>query len=314
MTSQRTPRGVLVAVEGDSAADAVEWAAAEAAARRTSLHVVHTFRRPLTVDPSGLIPAAQPADVPIAAARVLCTAVERARAVAPELPISADLVHGPPVQVLVAASRSAGLLVVGKRPRSVVRGRLSGSVALRVSAAARCPVVVIGSRSAVRPDRTRPRVVVGVDSRESCPAALRFAFRAAAQRGIPLRAVHAWKRDTPADVEGIAGSPEDGEARAWDMLDRVLSACWDRFPDVPVETQVISADPATALIEESRGAALVVVGCRRRGSVRARVFGSVSRTVLLDAQIPVAVVSGIEEQVRIDTRRRRHRSSMTDAV
>jgi len=300
-----------VAVEDDAASDAVEWAAAEAAARRTALHVVHTFRRQLTVDPSGLVPVAvDPAAVSTSAAQVVCTAVQQAREVAPELQISADLVQGPPAQALVAASRWAGLLVLGKRPRG---RRLSGSLALRVSAAARCPVVVIGSRLAVRPDGTRPRVVVGVDSGESCRAALRFAFRAAAQRGIPLRAVHAWKRDAPADLEGRAGSPGEGEAHAWATLDRVLSGCWDRFPDVPVETQLVSADPATALVEESRGAALVVVGCRGRGSVRARVFGSVSRTVLLDAQIPVAVVSGVEGEARLGTRRRRHHPAITEA-
>ncbi len=57
-----------------------------------------------------------------------------------------------------------------------------------------------------------------------------------------------------------------------------------------METRLTLADPAAALIRESEGAALVVVGSRTHGTARAALFGSLSRSVAQRARCPVVVV------------------------
>jgi nucleotide-binding universal stress UspA family protein len=130
--------------------------------------------------------------------------------------------------------------------------------------------------------------VVGVDPSHCAPATFEFAFRAAGRRGVPLIAVHAWGGDPPADLEGVCGSAATGEARA--ALDRTLGPWQRRFPDVPVEAQVVRADPVAALVAESSGAALVVVGSRSRGGLLGVLGGSVGRALLQRSGSPTVVV------------------------
>jgi len=107
---------------------------------------------------------------------------------------------------------------------------------------------------------------------------------------VPLTAVHAWTPDGPADHEAVCGSVAASEARANEFLDQALAPWRSRFADVPVATLLPIADPAAALIRESEGAALVVVGFRARRAARGRFFSLVSRSVAQRARCPVVVV------------------------
>jgi nucleotide-binding universal stress UspA family protein len=135
-----------------------------------------------------------------------------------------------------------------------------------------------------------PRVVVGVSGSPSCVDALGFAFAAAAQRGLPVTAVHAWTPDLPADHEAVAGPVSGTAAHARSALARALAPWRSEFADVAVEARLVCGDPAAALIRESDGAALVVVGSRGRRLARAAAFGSVSRSVPRRARCPAVVV------------------------
>jgi nucleotide-binding universal stress UspA family protein len=135
-----------------------------------------------------------------------------------------------------------------------------------------------------------PRVVVGVDGRGWCSSALRFAFRAAAQRAVPVVAVHVWTPDLPADHEGVCGSPAAAEALTGALVDRTLAPARRAFPHVPVQVRITGTNPAEELVRASAGAAMVVVGSRARGTLRAGLFGSVGRSVVRRAGCPVVVV------------------------
>jgi nucleotide-binding universal stress UspA family protein len=290
----RDPEGsVVVAVGVDGNGHAVDWAAAEAAARGCALHVVHAAHLRWMVDPFGLVPVADLSTSVGAAEQVLQGAVTRARSVAPDVAISAQLLHGPTVRSLLAHGRGAQLLVLGSRhpPRGHgVRGRLVASVGGRIITHARCPVAVVRGLRSNAQAGSSPRVVVGVDTTASSTAALGVAFRAAAQRGLSVTALHAWTPDTPADHEAVSGSVSMSRACARMALDRVLSPWLDQFVDVPVDARLICAEPADALIRESAGAALVVVGSRGRGTVRAKMLGSVSLKVAQLAHCPIVVI------------------------
>lgn len=291
MSRRQLPAPVVVAVgDGDASDDAVEWAAAEAAARRCRLRVVHVVRRPLVIDPSGLVPLP---DGPLLARAldedVLHAALGRATSVASDLEISGELLSGVPTRGLIELSREAALLVLGGRGGGM-RRLLAGSAAEHVVPHAYCPVVVIPQRPDVHHDPVRPRVVVGVGLPRCCPEVLDLAFRAAAQRGVPLVAVHVWGSDAPADLEGVCGPSAATEGHAREQLNRLLAPWQDQFPHVPVRAQLLCADPAAALVTESGGASLLVVGCRGRGALLSMLFGSVSRNLVQRVHVPVAVV------------------------
>ena len=285
----RAPVLVLVDDEG-CADDAVEWAAAEAAAGGSPLQLLHAFHPPLPADPYGLLPPADAPSARAAAEPVLRDAAARARAVSGEIEVSTRLVPGTAARALLHEARHARMLVLGVRGRSGLPGWLRGAVPGHVAARAPCPVVVIHPAGDRKLGRSAPRVVVGVDGTPSCAAAVAFAFHAARQRGIPLTAVLAWTPDTPADLESVSGAPAMAEADGRRALAQSLRCGQEAFGDVPVVTKVMCADPVRALVAEADGAALVVVGSRGRGHILGTLLGSVSRSVLKYAHCPIAVV------------------------
>lgn len=293
MSPRRGRAPVVVGIDDAGyAGNAVDWAAAEAAARGCPLHVVHAFHPPISVDPYGVI---SPMDglftARAAAESCLREAVSRAGSVASDVEVSALLLLGPPAYALLHEVVAAQLLVLGSRGLCGLRGLLARSVSVQVAARAPCPVVVVRPRrGAGDPGWSPSRVVVGVDATASCTPAVGFAFQAARQRGIPLFAVHAWTPDPPADLEGIAGPPALAEALARRTLERALDRWRSEFTDVPVHTALVRGDPEHALVTQSRGAALLVVGTRGRGQVLGTVFGSVSQAVLHHGCCPLAII------------------------
>jgi nucleotide-binding universal stress UspA family protein len=293
--SQTRQGAVGVGVGDDSTADdAVEWAAAEAASRGCPLRVVHAFRAVLPADPYGIVPVIDAFDPADAAAEVLRRAVARARSVASDLAMSTRKTQGPAARALIDEARGAAMLVVGSHGRTGLRGLLAGSVRSHVAAHTPCPVVVVrptdGARVPTSAPGDRARVVVGIDRTAACAPSIGFAFRAAAQREIPLAAVHAWTPDTPADLDGRRGRPTMAEAMARRAVEKELARWREEYADVPVLTTLICGDPVQALVSGSRGAALVVVGSRGRGHLRSAVLGSVGQAVIQHVRCPVAIV------------------------
>jgi nucleotide-binding universal stress UspA family protein len=285
---------VVVGVDAaDSAAAAGEWAAAESAARGCPLRIVHVLRPSLPADPYGVV---APMDAYLtahtAAEEVLAESVERARAVASDIEVSAHLLGGTTPGALLAEAARARLLVLGSRGLCGLRALLARSVSAQVAAHASGPVVVIPPvPEGDPPPWSPPRVVVGVGADHSCDRAVGFAFRAARQRGIPLVALHAWTPDAPADLEAVHAPASVAEVVGRRNLERALRPWRASFPDVEVVAVPVRGEPARVVAVESRGAAVVVVGSRHRGRVRAAVLGSVSRSVLQHCRSPVAVVA-----------------------
>ncbi|GCD48181.1 universal stress protein [Streptomyces paromomycinus] len=129
-------------------------------------------------------------------------------------------------------------------------------------------------------------VVVGVDGSGNSVRALDWGVEEARLRGLPLRIVYAslWERYGE-------GAAEEKEAE-----ERVLSAAAERAArwvgEPLVTTRAVSDEPAVALVEESRTAALLAVGHRGRGELASLLLGTVSLTVAGRAHCPVIVVRG----------------------
>jgi len=136
-------------------------------------------------------------------------------------------------------------------------------------------------------------IVVGVDGSRESIAALRFAIREAGLHGDRVKAVAAWHVPSAAYGSGFvptAPDPADFEQVAGDMLADALAAVAAEGHDVPVEAVVREGEAAHVLLEESEGAAQLVVGCRNLGSLSRLFHHSVSGHCTHDAHCPVTVV------------------------
>lgn len=303
---------IVVGVDGSAAGQqALAWAAAEAAARRRPLRIVHAVDPAPASAPTAphlTVPTGPEIDMPRkprldvqldsktrSAGEDLLEESETATwHAAPDVAIDTRLVVAAAPQALLAQAQDAELLVLGHRSRRGLTGLFLGSVGIEVATAPPCPVVIVGSRAAHRAGPSAGRIVVGVDDGESSLSVVEFAFQTAARRGVGVTGVHAW---TPA-IASYAGcdlAPVLAELRAAE--EQRLRLLIDAFarerrnaPDVNVELKIVRTNPAHALAAESAGAELVVIGSRKRGHVPGMHLGSVSRGVLHRADCPVAVV------------------------
>lgn len=296
---------VAVGYEGPVSDPAVTWAAAEAARRGVPLQVVHGYQ----VDPSyawGFGYPMPPGDIAQMHHDLLRRAEDTlAQGVAglagrhPGLDVRTSLVADSPAAVLVTASASAVLLVLGRRPHHRWNAPF-GSVAGAVAAHAQCPVVVVpgplddaaehGADSAVAPDVPPGDVVLGLDDSPECEDATGFAFARAAALGTGLTVVHAWWVDvavlTMADVPTWQRVDDE---RAF-VVDELVRPWHERYPQVPVRRLSAHTQPGAALVLAARDADVIVIGSRGRGGFTSLLLGSVSRHVMSHSDAPVVVV------------------------
>ncbi|WP_324651243.1 universal stress protein [Georgenia sp. H159] len=134
-------------------------------------------------------------------------------------------------------------------------------------------------------------VVVGTDGSPPAERAVDFAAAEAARRGVGLHVLYAFPWLSRARAWEFAPSPDITETG-----ERVVSAAVDRVraaqPGLELTTEVRVYDPATALVEASTRASVVVVGARGQGEADEGVMGSVSQKVAAHARCAVVVVHG----------------------
>lgn len=143
-------------------------------------------------------------------------------------------------------------------------------------------------------------IVVGIDGSPASKAALEWGVAEARLRDARLVAIHAWSYIPlaaigdpgmiPMPSGDLPGQLELEQKAAEAELDAALA---EAFPDsLPseVEKRLVEGDAAEALVAESEGAELLVVGSRGRGGLTSALLGSVSGHVLHHAACPVVVV------------------------
>ena len=132
---------VVVGYDGSEAsAAAVDWAAAQAERAGTHLDVVTAWEYPTSW--GNVIPLPDDFDPAADAQALLDPVVERIHVAHPSLAVYAHVVEGHASEVLVGASRHAGLLVVASRGHGTFSGIVLGSVSQHCVTHAACPVVV----------------------------------------------------------------------------------------------------------------------------------------------------------------------------
>ncbi|MFI6674244.1 universal stress protein [Kribbella sp. NPDC050470] len=290
MSSQAAP--IVAGYDGSQASrTALHWAAAEADRLRTRLRVVEVFELivALRATPSTVVPLAA---LRTAREHGLTALADALRAQHPGLEVETVLVEGTPAEALTEETAHARVLVLGSRGLGGWSGLLVGSVAVQVSAHARCPVVVV-------PADLRPRahekvtVVVGVDGSKTSAKAIDFAFDQAEAIGATVVAVNAWSNPFLTHVDGHSMLQFDDEAvqeSARLLVAESIAGAREDHPDVECETRLTNGHPAQAILLAAESAQLAVVGSRGRGGFTGLLLGSVGQGVLQHAHCPVAIV------------------------
>lgn len=153
-------------------------------------------------------------------------------------------------------------------------------------------------------------VVVGTDGSPSAQAALRWAAREAALRHVPLTVVHVVPSlPVAASLAVWPGGRipeevlEDEEARARTVIDDAVKMVRDLGGDRPeVDSELLFGKAVPSLVDLSKEAKLVVVGCRGRSAQDRRLLGSVSTGLVHHAHCPVAVIHGDAQPAPDDDR------------
>jgi nucleotide-binding universal stress UspA family protein len=141
-------------------------------------------------------------------------------------------------------------------------------------------------------------IVVGVDHSAGAKAALRFALAEARLRQATLRVVHAWQfgyigaTGLEGALPAVGGELEDFRRGAEAALEETLRDVGAGTDGVAIERRVDQGTAAAVLVEESRGADLLVVGSRGHGGFAQLLLGSVSQQCAQHAFCPVVIVRG----------------------
>lgn len=278
-TAERVAVGVEVSRSGLAA---LEWATAETAGTGAHLTICHVQGHDDDEGPSDLrnLGLTRPD---------LERYIRRSRQRVGAGHCSVELPPGDLVSALLALSERADLLVVGSRDKA---DPLHRSVASRLAAQARCPVVIVRPLLGQEVAPFAGHVVVGVDGTPPSAAAVRLAFAYAGRHGRSVTAVHVDDR-RPGDFwfdDRFLETHFTVEPPGLDLLARAVEPVAARHPHIPVQRAVYGGDPVTGLRRAAAGAALLVLG--RHGNRRPAPLrlGSTSQAFASRAGCVVAVV------------------------
>jgi nucleotide-binding universal stress UspA family protein len=284
---------IVVGVDGsEQSAEALRWAARAAALRSTTLTAVLAWGyldQHHTIVGERFDPDYSSKDAEAALDAYVVAALGEGDASRVERKVVCDLAAA----ALLGAAAGADLLVVGARGLGGFRGLLLGSVSQHCLHHATCPVAVIRGTHTAQADDGTPRLVVGIDGSAGARNALRWAIAEARVRGAILDVVHAWH---PPYLGGHpyavpAPDPDLYEGAARQVLHEAVAGEDTSGLSQPVEEVLtLAGSAASALLEASKGADLVVVGSRGLGGFGELLLGSVSHQVAHHAPCPVVVV------------------------
>jgi nucleotide-binding universal stress UspA family protein len=138
-------------------------------------------------------------------------------------------------------------------------------------------------------------IVVGVDGSDASVEALRQAQRLAVPLSANIVALACW--DVPPVYDGyVAMGINDFDVRAGEILQETVVKAFGEATPANVETRLVQGHPRKVLLDESRGADLLVLGRRGHGGFGGLLLGSVSSALVAHAHCPVLVVHTPEKR------------------
>ncbi|WP_329138909.1 universal stress protein [Streptomyces sp. NBC_01476] len=134
-------------------------------------------------------------------------------------------------------------------------------------------------------------IIAGLDGSPESLAAADWAAREALRQGLPLRLIHAGTWERAGYTAHVPRADPDPRRDQEERIPRDARAgLHRRYPDLHVEADQISQQPATALLSAAEEGGLLVLGSRRLSPVAGFLVGSVAHTVVANAVRPVVLV------------------------
>jgi nucleotide-binding universal stress UspA family protein len=139
-TTAAEPARIVVGVDGsDSAQAALRWAVRQASLTGDRVEAVTAWHYPASV---GWGPTGIDVDFEAIGQQIMSEALAAVNGLEPGVAVLSLVTEGHPAEVLLHASKGAGLLVVGRRGHGGFTSALIGSVSLHCVLHAHCPVLV----------------------------------------------------------------------------------------------------------------------------------------------------------------------------
>jgi nucleotide-binding universal stress UspA family protein len=273
---QQTARRVIIVGVDDSAEAeaAARWAVREAELRKTDVLLVHAY------------------DVPILGPKRRAAAIARGRQerqtlldkVTTTLTVTAAMHVDQLIEIdrpgflLPRLSEKAEMTVLGQ-DHPALEGRMPlGHVASTVASMSRHPVVAVPRGWTPRRSDQRP-IAVAIDGRHASSSTLGYAFIEASLREAPVLVVHS---------APLAETSGQQDTRL--NLAEILAGWKADYPDINVDSLLLSGPPRDTVPTVSADAQLLVVGVPYRGREWTRWIRSVARAVLEQSACPVAII------------------------
>src|ERR1700758_895872 len=136
-----------------------------------------------------------------------------------------------------------------------------------------------------------PGIVVGIDGSEAAKVAAYWASLEAAMRRIPLTLVHAINAGSLTMPEtAIPGVVEWRTRQGREFLDQAAEVANSQTASPQTHSEIIYGAAIPTLVDLSKEAEMVVVGCRGGGGLADQLLGSVTSGLVYHAHCPVAVI------------------------
>jgi len=142
-------------------------------------------------------------------------------------------------------------------------------------------------------------IVVGVDGSACSKVAVKWAAREAAMRNAALTVVHVaypgvgawsgWGIPAAPLPENFARLQEDEARKVIDDAIDIVGAATEGDDRLRVNSEILWSSVVPALVDLTKEAQMIVVGCRGRGALSSALLGSVSTALAHHAHCPVAV-------------------------
>lgn len=282
---------IVVGVDGsDQSLLALKWAADEARRRGAILRIIYAG----TGHPKTVPDWFQPEGDLSAGEAVVDDAVALVATSHPGVIVTGTTMELPADEALTAASRSAGLLVVGARGRGGFAGLRLGSVGETCMQQASCPVAIV--RTAPIDAGRSPqagRIVVGVDGSAGSDRALRWALDEGERRSLPVLAIHAWHEPYNSGLSVSLSNQYEVLAREVVEHAKVSAVHWNPRVQFLAELRY---GPAVAELRDVCGTEdLLVVGSRGRKGIHGVLIGSVSRQAAHHVGCSIVVVPSLHD-------------------